>query len=218
MFRTLQYSILAIATLAAVLLAYGAKGYLDAALNAESLRHRAEELIAKGRGSADLGPERLEQLLRIEDPAFRKHIGVDFSTAGAGATTISQSVSKRLAFKQFRPGIGKIRQTGYALGLEQNLTKDQILGLWLDTLEMGRGPDGWMTGFFATSETIYGHPPAGVTETEFLTLVAVLIAPGSFDLWGHDPDLAVRVGRIRRLLADECAPRDHGDIWLEGCA
>jgi membrane peptidoglycan carboxypeptidase len=155
--------------------------------------------------------------LRVQDPAFRDHSGVDFSTAGAGATTISQSVSKRLAFKHFEPGIGKIRQTGYALGLEQSLTKDQILALWLDTVEMGRGPDGWMTGFFEASTMVFGVPPSEVTDTEFLRLVAVLIAPASFDLWQGDEKLVARTERIERMLAGECTPLGHGDVWLEGC-
>ena len=128
--------------LVAALAAYGGKGYVDAKLAADDLRIRANRLIAGCRSGADLGAERFNWLLRVQDPAFRDHSGVDFSTAGVGATTVSQSVSKRLAFKHFEPGISKIRQTSYALGLEQGLTKDQTLALWLDTVEMGRGPDG----------------------------------------------------------------------------
>lgn len=217
MARALKYMVFLMASLLAAFAVYGGKGYLDAVLAAEELRTRADTLMAEGRGGADLGAERLERLLRVQDPAFRTHGGVDFRTAGAGATTISQSVSKRLAFERFRPGIGKLRQTGYALGLERSLSKDQILALWLDTLEMGRGPDGWMIGFFDASEALFGAPPAEVAETEFLRLVAVLIAPATFELQGDHRALRARVGRIERLHANECAPLDHGDVWLEGC-
>lgn len=215
--RVLKFLTLVLAVLAAALAAYGGKGYVDAKLAADDLRIRANRLIAEGRSGADLGVERLNWLLRVQDPAFRDHSGVDFSTAGAGATTISQSVSKRLAFKQFEPGIGKVRQTGYALGLERSLTKDQILALWLDTVEMGRGPDGWMTGFFEASTKVFGVPPSEITDTEFLRLVAVLIAPASFDLRYGDEKLVARTARIERMFAGECAPLDHGDVWLEGC-
>ncbi|MGL4236764.1 transglycosylase domain-containing protein [Tabrizicola sp.] len=136
---------------------------------------------------------------------------------GAGATTISQSVSKRLAFEQFRPGIGKIRQTGYALGLEARLDKDQILALWLETVEMGRGPNGWMTGFFHASEELHQRPPNELSQEEFLRLVAVLVAPATFDLRREDAALAERLERIERLVAGNCAPKDHSDVWLEGC-
>ncbi|MFV0514747.1 MAG: transglycosylase domain-containing protein [Jhaorihella sp.] len=217
MWRIIKYLCLVVLLLVAALAAYGGKGYLDAKLASEDLRSRANELIGEGRGGADLSAERLQWLLRVQDPAFRVHSGVDLSTIGAGATTISQSVSKRLAFEHFQPGIGKVRQTGYALGLEQNLTKDQILALWLDTVEMGPGPEGWMTGFFEASIEVYGALPSQITEQEFLRLVAVLIAPGAFDLLRTDQELAARVERIQRMIADECTPLDHGDVWLEGC-
>lgn len=75
-----------------------------------------------------------------------------------------------------------------------------------------------MAGFFTASEAIFGRAPSEVTEDKFLTLVAVLIAPGSFDLRGYDPAFIVRVARIRRLLAGECVPSDHHDVWLDGCS
>ncbi|PCD76015.1 hypothetical protein CLN94_11025 [Pseudothioclava arenosa] len=56
-----------------------------------------------------------------------------------------------------------------------------------------------------------------MAETEFLRLIAVLIAPATFDLQGDERALRARVGRIERLLANDCAPLDHGDVWLEGC-
>ena len=174
-------------------------------------------MIAQGQGGASLGAEHLAILLAVEDPNFANHAGIDFSTPGAGATTITQSASKRLAFKKFHPGIGKIRQTGYALGLESRLSKEQILALWLDTLEMSEGPGGWMTGFHKASSLIYGRPPAELNNTEFTRLVAVLISPSSYKLAENDTALNERVSRIERLVAGKCAPEGHSDVWLEGC-
>lgn len=196
---------------------YGAQGYRDAITDADMLRQRADDLIAQGRGGESLGATYLSTLLRVEDPNFAHHAGIDFSTPGAGATTITQSLSKRLAFETFRPGIGKIRQTGYAMGLERKLTKEQIIALWLDTLEMGEGPTGWMTGFHRTSATLYGRPPADLSEAEFIRLVAVIDAPGQYDLTGNDDALNERVVRIERLVTGACAPDGLGDVWLEGC-
>lgn len=217
MTRIARGALLAILLVAFAAFGYGAKGYLDAARDAGDLRQRADLLIAQGRGGESLGPGRVAQVLRVQDPAFLTHSGVDFTTPGAGATTISQSVSKRLAFERFRPGLGKIRQTGYALGLERHLTKGQILALWLDTLEMGRGPQGWMTGFHTASMAIYERPPADLSQAEFLRLMAVVIAPASFDLSKNDPALADRAARLQRLITDQCAPTDHGDVWLQQC-
>ncbi|WP_299939256.1 transglycosylase domain-containing protein [uncultured Nitratireductor sp.] len=201
----------------AAALAYGGWGYLDAIKDADALKLRADALIAENRGGQSLGDARLQQLLQVQDPNFQGHSGVDMITPGAGVTTITQSAAKRLAFEAFKPGIGKIRQTGYALGLESELTKEQILALWLDTLEMGKGPDGWVTGFHRASEKVFGKAPTDLQETEFLSLVAVLIAPGKYRLGTDDPALAERVERIARLVSGSCSPLDNGDVWLEGC-
>ena len=214
--------VLAILILLVVLVAagllYGGKGYFDAVAASDSLKKRADEIMAEDRGGNALGDRRLRQLLLVQDPAFETHSGVDLSTPGAGITTISQSVSKRLAFDAFKPGIGKLRQTGYALGLESRLSKDQILALWLETLEMGRGPEGWMTGFFQASEAVYGKAPAQLTDDQYFRLLAVLIAPGKYDLLFNDPELTERARRISRLVAGACKPVDNGDVWLEGCS
>jgi hypothetical protein len=217
MVRIFKYLGVIVACLFAGLSVYGGNGYWDALSDAEGLRARADELIAQGRGGDSLGGNHRALLLAVEDPNYSEHSGVDFTTPGAGLTTITQSAAKRLAFEEFHPGLGKIRQTGYALGLESRLSKEQILALWLDTLEMGKGPNGWMVGFYTASSTIYGRPPAELSQTEFIRLVAVLIAPTSYDLTRSDARLDERVGRIERLVTGKCAPLGFRDVWLDGC-
>lgn len=194
------------------------KGWRDARLDAADLSARANELISNGKGWRMLGPVRRKWILAVEDPFFETHEGVDFTTPGAGITTITQSLAKRVAFEEFRPGIAKLRQTAYAMSLERVLNKEQILALWLDTLEMGRGTQRWMIGFEAASIDVFGAPPTRITDDEFLTLVAVLIAPGRLGMKLDDPETADRVARIKRLIAGECAPLDHSDVWLDGCS
>lgn len=215
--RVLKYAGLLLGLVIVAAGLYGGKGYWDALSDAPELRQRADALIAQGRGGSGLGADHMAILLAVEDPNFANHSGVDFSTPGAGATTITQSASKRLAFEKFHPGIGKIRQTGYAMGLESRLSKEQILALWLDTLEMGEGPDGWMTGFYTASSKIHGRPPAELSSTEFTRLVAVLISPASYKLRENDAALDERVARIEHLVAGACVPDGHSDVWLEGC-
>lgn len=217
MMRILKYGSLVFALLLIGLVGYGAKGYFDALSDAATLRARADEVIAQGRGGGSLGAAYRAILIAVEDPNYSTHSGVDFSTPGAGLTTITQSAAKRLAFEQFHPGLGKIRQTGYALGMERRLSKEQILALWLETLEMGKGPDGWIVGFHSASSAIYGRSPAELTEAEFIRLAAVLIAPASYDLARSNAKLDERAGRIQRLAAGACTPAGFSDVWLEGC-
>jgi hypothetical protein len=202
----------------AAALAYGLSGYVDARADSAKLGERANMLIANGRGGTGLGPGRIEQLLMVEDPAFEGHSGVDFSSEGAGLTTLSQSVAKRAGFDRFKPGFMKIRLIGYAIGLEHSLTKAQIIALWLDWVGMGRGPDGWMIGFYTASERIYGKPPSELTDREFFSLVAVPIAPRKFNLQRRNQALAERTVRIERLVQGRCRPTGLNDVWLAGCA
>lgn len=51
--------------------------------------------------------------------------------------------------------------------------------------EMGRGPDGWMTGFLRQVMPFICVPHSEVTDQEYLRLIAVLIALASFNL-RHD--------------------------------
>jgi membrane peptidoglycan carboxypeptidase len=175
-------------------------------------------LLAAQRGPIDLGEGRIDQLLLVEDPGFWEHRGVDLTTKGAGLTTLSQSLSKEVGFQNFRPGIQKVRLIGYAIGLESRLSKQQILALYLNTIWMGRGPEGPLRGFFEASQVVFGRPPADLSPKQFLTLVAVPIAPRTMSLTAPGPALAERTRRIQRLVEGKCRPIGLRDVWLEGCA
>jgi membrane peptidoglycan carboxypeptidase len=75
-----------------------------------------------------------------------------------------------------------------------------------------------MAGFFDASEAIYGREPALLSQTEFLTLVAVPIAPRTFNLVQPNQQLLVRVKRIERLVGRKCQPKGLRDVWLIGCS
>ena len=158
--RALRWSGLLIILLAVSLIVYAASGFFAARAAAPVLARTADALVQSGRGALDLGEGRVDDLLLVEDPGFWNHSGVDLSTAGAGLTTLTQSLSKRFGFSNFQPGIRKFRLMGYAVGLESKLTKEQILTLYLDRVWMGRGPNGPMAGFFDASRSIYGRSPA----------------------------------------------------------
>lgn len=130
---------------------------------------------------------------------------------------MTQSLTKRLAFDRFRPGWRKITQTGYTVGLERHLNKQQIAALFLGSVEMGQGTQGWMTVLFNAGQNIYQRPIPALTQVAFARLVAVLIAPGTYNLTAPDPELDRRSKRITALWRDSCAPCDHGDIWVQDC-
>jgi monofunctional glycosyltransferase len=217
LFRTLLWlCLLAVAGT----LGYGYTGYRDARAAAPDLAQEADALIAAGQGGVALGVDRMAMLLAVKDPAFSSHYGLDITTPGAGATTITQSLAPAVGIADLTPALRKVRQTGYAVGLEAGLTKPQILALFLDRVPMGPGPDGaWIDGLFAASAAHFGAAPDSVPPEAFLQLVAVMIAPEALALTRPDaPDLIERVTRISALTEGRCTPDGHDDVWLTGCA
>jgi membrane carboxypeptidase/penicillin-binding protein len=81
--------------------------------------HRARQatpqvLAAAAQGELsieDIPRRRLAMLLKVENPGFYSHRGVDFSTRGAGMTSITQSLVKRFYFDEFKPGFPKLEQS-----------------------------------------------------------------------------------------------------------
>jgi monofunctional biosynthetic peptidoglycan transglycosylase len=197
---------------------YGGKGWYDAVQMSSEFKTQAEQLTSNGRGVESLTSQQLETLIKVQDPGFYAHDGIDFSSKGAGTTTLTQSLAKRLGFEKYTPGIGKIRQSEFALGLDSVLSKHQQVALFLNTAEMGKGPDGWITGFHKAAEIIYQKPVAKLDESEFNTMVAVLIAPSKLKLAAPGAALQERVTRITKLAHKKCEPNNFNDVWLEGCA
>ncbi len=196
---------------------YGTKGYYDAQSDAPRLRKEAKALADKGLGSDQLGAAKRALLIAVEDPTFDTNNGTDFSTPGAGQTTITQSLSKRLASNEFKPGIRKIRQTGYAIGLSRSLTKNEVLTLALSTGKF-RGSDGeWISGFDAASRRYFAKSLADLDRSQFLVLVASIIAPNELAPDAPNAKLIERVARIENLVQGKCKPSSYNDVWLEGC-
>lgn len=195
---------------------FGWLGWQDARFDAGSLKQTATRLSDQNQGANDLGA-RKSWIAYAQDPAFWNHSGLDFITPGSGARTLTQVVADRLGSETYSHGLHSMRQTGYALGLESRLTKDEILTLYLRSSPMGHGPKGALTGFFNTSYVIFSMPPAQLTDDQFLTLVAALGTRGAPDLTVSDPELMERKLRISRLLAGACRPISTWDTALEGC-
>jgi len=205
-------------TLFIAVLVYAVSGYFSGYRDSDRLKLEARTLIDLGKGPNALGAERLNLLLLVQDPAFYSHQGVDNKTAGAGLTTVTQSLSKRLAFDNFKPGIGKVRQTTYAITLEKHLTKTEILALFLDSVPMGQGPHGWTVGFFEASQSFYDMPPSELSDSEFIELVSVMIAPSLLNHMSRNSKFTERLKRIDRLHKGGCQPRDNKDVWFDACA
>jgi membrane peptidoglycan carboxypeptidase len=187
-------------------------------------RWRTPDILARNAHpvvTADqLGARRVGILLRVDDPGFYHHHGVDFSTPGQGRTTLTQALVKRLYFDGgFKPGFAKIEQSLIArFVFDPATSKRRQLDMYLNLASFGTRQGRQVTGFADAARVFYGRPLAALDERQFISLVAMLIAPNALDPVRHPRENAERVGRIERLIAGRCRPRDVADIRYPDCA
>lgn len=160
--------------------------------------------------SDDLTQRQLDILLKVQDPNFYNHKGVDLKTPGAGLTTISQAVVKKLYFKSFKPGVRKIKQTLIArFAFNSLISKKKQLDLFINL--MWFGPD--IVGFADASQHYYKKKFKRLSENEYISLVAMIIAPRTFNLKDHPESNRERVRRIKLLIAGKYRPKGLMDQY-----
>jgi monofunctional biosynthetic peptidoglycan transglycosylase len=127
-------------------------------------------------------PPVVERMVIIaEDSRFKTHHGIDFIelhdawAAGGhrGASTITQQLAKNLYLSPSRSILRKLKEGVTAVRLELALSKNRIMGLYLNVAELGPG----VWGMQAASEAYYGVPPARLTAAQAAALAATLPQP-----------------------------------------
>lgn len=167
----------------------------------------------------DLPKRRLDMLVRIEDPGFYAHRGVDFSTPGAGMTSITQSLVKRFYFKNFQPGFAKLEQSLIArFVLDPAMPKTAQLKAYLNFSHFGWRDGRPIVGLAAAARTYYNREPARLSDRQFLSLIAMLVSPREYDPLRRPEANAERVRRLTAMLANKCAPQGLRDVELRACA
>ena len=166
----------------------------------------------------NLPNERVDQLLKVEDPTFWTNKGIDLSTPGASMTTLSQGLGKHIFFERFRPGWNKpelIVLTRFTL--YPKVDKRRTLQAIVANAYFGTRRGQAVIGFSDAASTWFGKRLYELPEDEYLQLVAMLVAPDRLKPGRDDAGRLERVGRIKRLLADQCQPAGLRDTMLEGC-
>jgi monofunctional biosynthetic peptidoglycan transglycosylase len=90
-----------------------------------------------------------------------------------GASTITQQLAKNLYLSPSRNPLRKLKEAATALRLEAALSKERILELYLNIVELGPGV--WSVP--AASLHYFGVPPGDLTETQAAALAATLPFP-----------------------------------------
>ena len=159
---------------------------------------------------SDLSPHQLGILLKVEDPRFFEHGGVDFSTPGAGITTITQGLVKLLYFDKFTPGIAKLKQTAIAAyALDPLMPKQEQLRLFINTAYLGRN----VRGFEQAAHAYFHKPFKQLGEEEYIAIVAMLIAPEIFSVEKFPARNVERVARIKNVVSGAYKPLGLFDLY-----
>ena len=169
--------------------------------------------------SADVDPRFFAMLFNYEDKRFRAHPGVDplalvraaiqLGSSGriqSGGSTLTMQVARLLEPRSGRSFTAKLRQIVRAIELEQALSKDEILSLYLDLAPYG----GNIEGVRAASLAYFGKEPRRLTLGEAALLVALPQSPE-----GRRPDRSIAAARaardrvLDRFAASDSVPGDE---------
>lgn len=165
--------------------------------------HVVAELAAERRLFVPIGaiPQKVKDaFIATEDKNFYTHGGVDpmaiaraliqdvFRVHGkrlVGASTITQQVARNMLLNNDRKLERKIKEAILAMRIEQSLTKDQILEIYLNEIYLGAGAYG-----VAAAAQIYFHKNLDqLTTAEAAYLGGLPKSPYNYDLF-RKPDAA----------------------------
>lgn len=121
-----------------------------------------------------------------EDGTFYSHNGFDWyevqesieknidkRRAVRGASTITQQLAKNLYLSTSKDPIRKLKEAIITLLLENSLSKNRILEIYLNVIEWGRG----VFGVEAAAQTYFGKSAASLTLEEATRMAAVIPSP-----------------------------------------
>ncbi|NCZ67803.1 MAG: hypothetical protein EBY84_04875 [Acidimicrobiia bacterium] len=159
----------------------------------------------------------VDALLAVEDRNFFEHRGVDLRAVGrqvlanvndgasGGASTITQQVVKNELLATLpRDGRYKLLQMRYAVLLERELSKEQILERWFNTNFYGYNA----YGIKAAAEVYFGKDVRDLTIEEGAFLIGLVRAPSAYDPINN------RTLSLQRFIVALRRVRDEGHLSL----
>lgn len=138
----------------------------------------------------DVPPVMKNAILAAEDDRFYQHGGVDYigilraaaaNLAGGGkrqgASTITQQVARNFFLSGEKTYTRKLYEALLSFKIENNLTKDQILELYINQIFLGQRA----YGFAAASQIYFGKPLKDISIAEAAMLAGLPKAPSAYN-------------------------------------
>ncbi len=160
----------------------------------------------------DVDPGYLNVLLGYEDSRFYSHIGVDPLALGraalqlltrghivSGGSTITMQLARLIEPRRQRSVYAKLHQVVRALQLEHELSKDEILNLYLTLAPFG----GNLEGIRSASIAYFGKEPKRLSLAESALLVALPQSPEHRRLDRHPAEARAARDRVLTRMVEE---------------
>lgn len=165
---------------------------------------------------SEIPPRAIEALIAIEDTTFFEHPGINIDaifraaikvikagSAVEGASTITQQLVKNVLLTREKKLSRKIKEAIYAIKLERDLSKEQILERYLNEIYFGHGYYGIKTA----ADGYFHKQLADLSLKEIAILVGLPKAPSSY---APTKNYEISMGRANRVLA-----RMHTLGWID---
>ena len=143
---------------------------------------------------AQISPDLQHAVVAIEDRRFFYHPGIDpIGVARAivhdvraggrveGGSTLTQQLARTLFLSNVRTFGRKAKEAGIALLIEQQLTKNQILELYLNRVYLSAG----VYGVETMAEHLFRKPARALTLPEAALIAALIRAPSTLSPWSN---------------------------------
>ncbi len=149
-----------------------------------------------------------QAILAAEDSNFYEHAGVDWvavlraaytnATTGSrqGAGTITMQVARNFFLTREQTLLRKANEVALTFKIERELTKDQILELYINQIFLGQRA----YGFAAASQAYYAKPLAQVSVAEAAMLAGLPKAPSTFNPFANPKRAALRQQYVLRRM------------------
>src|SRR5690554_1725508 len=157
---------------------------------------------------SEISPDLQLAVVCTEDQNFLKHHGFDFgaiqkaikhnekSKRKRGASTISQQTAKNVFLWPGRSWVRKGFEVYFTFLIELFWSKERILEVYLNSVEMGEG----VYGAEAASKYWYGKSAKNLTQREAAGIAAILPNPRKFKAKNSSPYIERRKDHIIRQM------------------
>lgn len=154
----------------------------------------------------------IDAIIATEDSRFYDHFGIDpigvaraatvLVTTGEireGASTITMQLARNFFLTRERAWMRKIKEAFIALHIEEQLSKDEILELYLNKLALGQRA----YGVGAAAEVYYGRELHELTLAEIATIAGLPKGPSILNPISNPPASVERRRLVLRRMLDE---------------